>query len=137
MSQKSFDPELIDLDDLRSERSFDPEHAEAMANMSINSQKSFDPELLHFEPRYVCVCVCVCTYICYSGLGSAANEFLHFAPSTASVSSEMMAAEASSSSAGSYYPENASGKAQSVSSELSFDPENAAHTQRSVSSQLV
>ena len=107
MSQKSFDPELIDLDDLRSERSFDPEHAEALANMSINSQKSFDPELLHFEP------------------------------SSASVNSKMLAAEESSSSAGSYDPENASGKPQSVSSELSFDPENAAHTQRSVSAQLV
>ncbi len=76
MSQKSFDPELIDLEDLRSERSFDPEFAEAMANMSMNSQTSCIYLLYVFMYVCVCVCVCVCLYVCMYACMYVCNTYV-------------------------------------------------------------
>lgn len=135
----------------RSEASFDPECAEAAANMSLNSTKSFDPEHLHFEDTR-------------ASLGYAHGGLDHGAPhggsddvpsqdSDASFDPEAVRKEGSLSSQQSFDAEAGGqrwlqaasqlqsggaahgGTARSMSSEASFDAEAGAQSPSSQTSQ--
>jgi hypothetical protein len=103
----------------RSEASFDPEQAEAAANMSLNSTKSFDPEDLHFEATS-------------ASLGYAQDGLDHGGQHAGSED------EASQDSDASFDPEAArkdTSRSGSMSSEASFDAEAGAQSPLSQASQ--